>query len=133
MAKILIVDDDPDVRHILRGILEPVCAVVEAGDGESALAALAAEKPALMLLDVTMPGLDGIAVLTRARAVSPATAVVMLTGRADVSQARVALDLGARAYITKPFDPLDIRDEVTRILEEGGHRSPSDPPWRVRP
>lgn len=131
MAKILLVDDDPDVRKILHGILEPLCEVLEAGDGAAALDLLAKEKPALMLLDLTMPGMSGMEVLTRAPGVHPAVAVVMLTGRADVAQARQALELGARAYITKPFDPMEIRDEVSRLLEEHG-RHEGDPPWRVR-
>lgn len=131
MAKILLVDDDPDVRKILRGILEPMCEVLEAGDGTAALDLLGREKPALMLLDLTMPGLSGMEVLTRAPEVHPKVIVVMLTGRADVSQARAALELGARAYITKPFDPMEIRDEVSRLLEENGHAG-GDQPWRVR-
>lgn len=131
MAKVLLVDDDPDVRKILRGILEPLCSVLEAGDGGSALDLLAREKPELMLLDLTMPGLSGMEVLTRAPGVHPKVVVIMLTGRADVSQAREALELGARAYITKPFDPGEIRDEVSRVLEEHGQHE-GDPPWRVR-
>jgi len=133
--KILVVDDDEDVRRMLRRILETEGEVVEAADGESALCAVGREKPVVMLLDVTMPGVDGMAVLERARAIAPHLIVVMLTGQTDLAVARSALEHGARAYITKPFDPEDIRTEVRRLTggtEEDDPRRES-PPWRVLP
>lgn len=128
-TKILIVDDDADMRLTLRGVLEPVADVVEAASGPEALRVLSREKPALMFLDVTMPGADGLLVLEWARAASPRLIVVMVTGETDLSVARRALERGARSYITKPFDPAALRAEVARLT--GAPPPDSEPPWRV--
>lgn len=131
--RILVVDDDADMRTMLRGTLEFVCRVTTAADGQEALVALERDKPALMLLDVTMPGLDGLAVLERALAVAPNLVVVMLTGELDLSVAREALNRGARAYITKPFEPEALRAEVVRLTGGEPAKPDGDPPWRVVP
>lgn len=128
--KILVVDDDEDMRRMLRHILEEDAEILEAPDGASALHVLVREKPALMLLDVTMPDADGLEVLERTRRAAPDVVVVMVTGQTDLSVALTALERGARAYITKPFDPQDIRAEVRR-LSAGGPPEDS-PPWRVK-
>jgi CheY-like chemotaxis protein len=130
-AKIMIVDDEEDLRRILRGILEPIAQVCEAAGGEEALRLLLREKPDLMFLDVTMPGLGGLALLRRALRTAPHLAVVMLTGNLDLSVARAALEGGARAYITKPFDPGTVIAEVER-LSGAASPPPGEPPWRVR-
>lgn len=132
-TRILIVDDDPDIRRILRKVLRPVGRVLEAADGEEALRLLAREKPELMLLDVTMPGVDGLTVLARARAAVPSLIVLMLTGETDLHVARAALERGARAYITKPFDPTTLREEVLRLTSGAPDAAYDPPPWRVRP
>jgi two-component system chemotaxis response regulator CheY len=134
-GKILIVDDDADLRLALSGLLAPLGEILEASDGMEALRALRERKPALMLLDVSMPGMDGVAVLKAALAENPTLTVLMVTGEADLSVARRALEAGARAYITKPFDPATICDEVAR--HAGIDRKPRNEgferPWRVRP
>ena len=131
-VKIMVVDDEEDLRRILRGILEPFGQVCEAADGEEALRLLRREKPALMFLDVAMPGLDGLTVLRRALSALPSLAVVMLTGELDLRVARAALEVGARAYITKPFSPEAVSAEALRMAEGGPvARSPDEPPWRV--
>jgi DNA-binding response OmpR family regulator len=129
--KILVVDDDSDLRSVIRGVLEPVGTVIEAADGDSALRALASEKPAVMLLDVTMPGESGLSVLSKARASAPNLIVVMLTGEMDLRVARTALEQGARSYITKPFDPEALREEIRRLTRVDEVAGPGDPPWRV--
>jgi FixJ family two-component response regulator len=70
-----------------------------------------------MLLDVSMPEMGGLAVLEAARALDPRLAVVMLTGESDLGVARKALDLGARSFITKPFDVEVVLDELRRLLK----------------
>lgn len=130
-TKILIVDDDADMRKMLRGVLEPLGTVVEAADAVAALRMLSAEKPSVMLLDVTMPGEGGLSVLLKARAAAPQTLVVMLTGETDLFVARTALEQGARAYITKPFDPEAIRAEIRRLTGGDADAPSGDPPWRV--
>ena len=82
-----------------------------------------------------MPGMTGIEVLRSARAGRSALPVLMLTAQADLELARQALDLGASAYITKPFDFGELRGEVRRLLE-GPSREDKDHdyrPWRVTP
>lgn len=130
-TKILVVDDDADMRKMLCGVLEPLGTVIAAADGAEALRALETEKPALMLLDVTMPGESGLSVLLKARAAAPHVVVVMLTGETDLFIARTALEQGARAYITKPFEPEAIRAEVRRLTGGDADAPSGDPPWRV--
>jgi DNA-binding NtrC family response regulator len=127
--KILIVDDDEDLRRLLRGALSPVCEVIEASNGLDALCLLQREKPRLMLLDMTLPEMGGLEVLTAARRAAPDAPIVVLTGDADVNSAVTALDLGACAYITKPFDPAYLRDEVARLLRPPA--KDGDAPWQV--
>jgi DNA-binding NtrC family response regulator len=127
--KILIVDDDDDLRRMLRGALSPVCEVIEASNGLDALCLLQREKPRLMLLDMTLPEMGGLEVLSAARRAEPGTPVVMLTGDAEVDSAVTALDRGASAYITKPFDPAYLRDEVARLLRPPA--KDGDAPWQV--
>ena len=133
MAKILVVDDDADVRRVLASILEPVAEVVTAADGEDALRLLGAERPDLVLLDLTLPGVDGLEVLRRARAARPDLLVVMLTGERDLALARAALDAGARAYFTKPFDPDQVRAEAARLTGRDQGPGADGRPWRVAP
>lgn len=128
---ILIADDDPDIRRVLRGLLEPLAEVAEAADGAQALERLRAVKPRLLLLDVVMPELSGIAVLQAARELAPDLPVLMLTGESDLAMAQLALESGARAYITKPFEPERLLDEVRRLLDPSD-TAPSSRPWRVR-
>jgi DNA-binding response OmpR family regulator len=107
VTRLLIVDDDPDIRLLLRFELAAEGHdIVEAGNGEEALAALEGGSIDLMLLDMMMPILDGWAVL---RAIEPATAppVVVITALASDGDRHVAelLELGAIDVIAKPFDP----------------------------
>jgi DNA-binding response OmpR family regulator len=132
--RILVADDDSDLRRVVRGILEPLGHVLEARDGAEALRLFRVEKPVVMLLDIVMPEMSGIEVLQTARELAPTLPVLMLTGEADLAMARLALEHGARAYITKPFDPQVLHDEVRRLVEgaDGGEKTPSGRPWRVR-
>lgn len=128
--KLLIVDDEEDIRRMLRHSLEPLCDVLEAGNGLDALRLVKAEKPHMMLLDISMPDMDGLTVLSDALSVLPTLLVMMLTGDTEIDTAVRALDSGARAYITKPFDPGYLTREVERLLEPGAKEG--DAPWRVK-
>jgi DNA-binding response OmpR family regulator len=138
--KILVVDDDPDMLQILQWTLASVGDVLSAAEGGTALRLVEDEKPRLILLDVAMPGMSGIEVLRAAHGLDPTAIIVMLTGLCDIAIAKEALDCGARAYITKPFDDGYLRGEVERLLEGGGSKPPPDSgdggasgrPWRVR-
>ena len=119
MRRILIVDDEPDIGRILSHILRAAGFEAVAVDGgRAALAHLAASATDLVLLDVTMPELDGFETLRRIRE-APATArlpVLMLTaytGAADQSRAE---SLGADDFIAKPFDPADVVERVRARL-----------------
>lgn len=131
--KILVVDDDADARSTLVRVLAPVAEVIAAADGAEALRLIAAEKPELALLDVSMPELSGLEVLESGLRLAPRMTVVMLTGQSDIAVAKAALEKGARAYITKPVDPQRLREELRDIME--GNERADDPsrrmPWRV--
>ena len=130
---ILVVDDDADVRRGLVMLLGGEYEVREAADGESCLRAVAQACPNLVRLDVAIPGMTGIEVLRQMRSRCPNTPVLMLTAQTDISLAKQALDLGATAYITKPFDFGELRVEVRRIFEGPSPENSSQGyrPWRV--
>jgi CheY-like chemotaxis protein len=114
---VLVVDDDDDIRGLVRVVLERGGhAVVGAADGEEALDAVARARPDLVLLDVNMPGIDGVEVTRRLRA-SPATRtlpVVLMT--ADVAARERGLAAGADDYLTKPFLPAVLLARVAAHL-----------------
>lgn len=127
----MVVDDEEDLRRIISRMLSAQGEVIEAGDTAEAVRLLKTCKPDLLLLDVTLPDGSGLEVLKEARAISPALPVLMLTGMLDISTARDALEQGARAYMTKPFEPAALKQEVARLL--GGEAVVRDErPWRVR-
>ncbi|MDD5657241.1 MAG: response regulator [Elusimicrobia bacterium] len=130
---ILIVDDDADLRAGLRLLLGRDFEISEAADGAACLEMIAADCPQLMLLDIAMPGMSGIEVLKVVRAKCPGLRVLMLTAQADLELARQSLDIGANAFITKPFDFGELRAEVKRILEEPAQDEQDQDyrPWRV--
>jgi two-component system, response regulator, stage 0 sporulation protein F len=104
-GRILIVDDEAAVREVLSDyFVERGYAVFTAADGGEGLAVFARERPDVVLLDVRMPGLDGLQVLKRLRAADPDVAVIMVTANEDVALAREMLSIGAFDYVSKPFD-----------------------------
>lgn len=114
--KVLVVDDDPTVRDVLRAMLGfEGCQVVDAPDGESALVMSAAFRPHVVILDVTMPGMDGLEVCRQLKSGSHPPWVVMLSARDQPEDERRGLEAGADAYLRKPFSPLEVLDLV------GGH------------
>jgi DNA-binding response OmpR family regulator len=114
---VLVVDDEPAMRLLCRVNL-PLAGfdVAEAADGESALALLRSERYDIVLLDVMLPGLNGFGVAQQLLAELPATPIVFLSARADRSDVRRGLELGAVDYVTKPFDPLRIGDRLHAVL-----------------
>ena len=120
--RVLVVDDDELILQILTTILDMEDFEVRTVEtGEDALAAVEEELPDVVVLDVMMPGMDGLEVCTRLRA-EPETKdvpVILLTARGDPEDRQRGLDAGADAYLTKPFSPL----ELIRIIGtlEGGN------------
>jgi CheY-like chemotaxis protein len=105
-ARILVIDDNPGVVDILvahlRGEGYPVLGALT---GDEGLKDFILARPDLVLLDITLPGeMNGIELLKRIRSIDPASKVIMVTGNADPLLAREALELGATAYVDKPFD-----------------------------
>jgi two-component system OmpR family response regulator len=116
MPKILVADDDPHIRSVLRFALErDGFAVAEAADGAAALAAVAREKPDLLLLDVVMPEMDGTEVCRRLRRDS-ALPVIFLSSRDEELDRILGLELGGDDYVTKPFSPREVVARVRAVL-----------------
>ena len=115
---ILAVDDDPVNGRLVAAICKSEGHAVEvATDGPSALARAAALEPALLLLDLHLPGMDGFAVLEQMRARHPDCVVVMLTASTDLKHAVRATQLGAFDYLTKPIDHDELVLVIRRALE----------------
>ena len=105
---ILIVDDDASIRTMLAFVFDDAgYRVVEAVDGRDALEVLRTEPPALMVLDLMMPGVDGVEVLRRrlAEDIAADTRILVLTAKLDTQDAVWCWELGADEYVTKPVDP----------------------------
>jgi len=114
---ILVVDDEAAIRRALEAVLrDEGFGVVLAEDGESALRAIEAELPALVLLDIWMPGPDGIAILKRIKEIHPGLPVVMISGHATIATAISATRLGAADFIEKPLDLHATLDAIRRAL-----------------
>jgi DNA-binding NtrC family response regulator len=117
-AHILVVDDQKDIRWLLSNLLEDAgYAVTTAGDGQQALDLAAKQPQHLVLLDVRMPRLDGMAVLQRLREADPRLPVIMLTAYGDVPSAVQAMKLGAADYLLKPFHNEEVLLAIRRALE----------------
>ena len=105
MAKILVVDDEVMAVNLLKKELERWDHhVITARNGPEALELIDAEQPSLMLLDIRMPGQNGIEVLREAKAKDPELSVIMVTAVAEKNIAKAALESGANDYVTKPID-----------------------------
>jgi DNA-binding response OmpR family regulator len=127
MRRVLVVDDEPHIRTVLRGYLEADgFDVTEAADGDGALAALRDRQPDLVLLDVMLPGIDGLEVLRRLRTFSDAY-VILVTARAEEVDKLVGLGVGADDYVTKPFSPREVTARVKAVLRrDRGGRAEKD-------
>ena len=122
MRQVLVVDDEPHIRAVLRGYLEADgFAVSEAGDGETALRLVRDGAPDLVLLDVMLPGMDGLEVLRQVRTFSEVY-VILVTARTEEVDKLVGLGVGADDYVTKPFSPREVAARVKAVLrrDRGG-------------
>ncbi len=114
---ILLVDDEPSIIQLARMYLErDGFRVAAVGDGQSALEAVASQRPALIVLDVMLPRLDGFEVCRQLRAKNDPVAILMLTARDDDIDKVLGLELGADDYLTKPFNPRELVARVKAIL-----------------
>ncbi|WP_284574424.1 response regulator transcription factor [Streptomyces sp. 2P-4] len=125
-ARILVVDDDPTVAEIVTGYLRRAGhAVDHAADGPTALTRVGRDAPDLVVLDLMLPGLDGLEVCRRLRADRPVP-VIMLTARGGEEDRIAGLELGADDYVTKPFSPRELVLRVESVLRRS--RSAALPP-----
>ena len=120
MAKILIVDDSALTRRILRRALESAGhSIVEAEDGLQGLERYLLEKPDLVILDMIMPGIEGLEVLARIRGVDPEARVIISTADVQTSTRAMAQEAGASAFINKPVDAASLLKIVGGLLNPG--------------
>src|SRR3954453_10165744 len=124
-TRILIVEDDPDIADLVARYLDKAGFTTErAVSGREALHAIAARPPALVVLDLMLPQLDGLEVcrLLRANEATAAIPIIMLTARAEESERIVGLELGADDFLAKPFSPNELVARVRALLRRA-HRA----------
>ena len=116
MAKILVIDDEPSIINLVSAYLRPEgYEVYTALDGQSGLKAARAFKPELIILDIMLPGMDGIELLSRLRRESQVY-VILLTAKTEETDKIVGLSVGADDYVTKPFSPRELTARVKAAL-----------------
>lgn len=120
MSRILIVDDEPDMRLAVRNVLKlRGYEISEAGDGPSALAMVRESRPDLVLLDIRLPGMDGIEVLDGLKKMDDSLPVVMITGYGHIQSAVDVMKLGASEYLQKPFENAQLVETVKKFVQGG--------------
>ncbi len=130
MAAVLVVDDDPTVREVVITYLTRAGhTVTSAADGKKALASVAQSPPELVVLDLMLPGVDGLEVCRQLRE-STDIPVIMLTAKGTVSDRVVGLEQGADDYVTKPFSPRELVLRVDSVLRRTTEPSPASGPVR---
>ncbi len=117
MPKLLTIDDSKTIRLILaRAFKEYDCTMIEAANGDEGLKAAAEQKPDVILLDITMPQMDGIQMLTLLRERGDKTPVIMLTAEGGSTSVEKATHLGISDYISKPFQNEALVEKVQKVL-----------------
>jgi DNA-binding response OmpR family regulator len=126
METVLVVDDEPTIREVVvRYLRRDGFRRLEAADGERARELVETGKPNLVVLDVMLPGTDGLSLCRwiRSRSSLP---VILLTARGDEVDRIVGLELGADDYVTKPFSPRELAARVRTVLRRSGHEAPRE-------
>ncbi len=123
-AKILVVDDEAKIVKLVRSYLEQAgYTVVTATDGQTALIQARREKPDLVILDLMLPGIDGLEVARALRRAGD-TPIIMLTARVDDTDRIIGLELGADDYVAKPFNPRELVARVRAVLRRTSGAAP---------
>jgi phosphate regulon transcriptional regulator PhoB len=131
--RVLVVDDEPHIVELVRyNLLQEGYDVTTAGDGETAIEKVRSERPDLVVLDIMLPGADGIEVCRRLRKES-ATPIIMLTAKGGEQERVVGLETGADDYVTKPFSPRELVARVRAVLRRRIREvaAPTQDPIRV--
>src|SRR6266852_6915869 len=132
---VLVVDDEATIRDVIRRYLERDGFVVrEAADGFAALDALSESLPDLIVLDLMLPGIDGLTLTRQLRTPKPGgeheawqrIPIIMLTARGETSDRIRGLDLGADDYLSKPFSPQELVSRIRAVLRRAGELAPAD-------
>ncbi len=130
-ASVLVVDDEPMVREVVaRYLLRDGHNVLQAADGDDAARVLSENRLDLVVLDIMLPGVDGLTLLRRLRAVSDVP-VILLTARAEESDRILGLELGADDYLVKPFSPRELAVRVRTVLRRSRNERTSAPADRL--
>ncbi len=117
LKKILVVDDQYGIRLLLKEVFSKEnLTIFQASNGKQALEIIRTEKPDLILLDMKMPGMDGLELLRRLRKIDSSVKVIMMTAYGELDMVDEASRLGALTHFTKPFDIEELRSEVMRQL-----------------
>ena len=128
MANILVIDDEADMRFAVRMLLERSGhSVMEAENGDHALAKLDELIPDLVLLDMRLPGMDGIQILQKLRERQKDLPIIMVTGYGNVELAQQAIAMGADHYLSKPFHNKELIEVIQQTLEKRGYVPPESP------
>jgi response regulator RpfG family c-di-GMP phosphodiesterase len=120
--RVLIVDDEPEIRSVLNELLERDYDCEQADCAGAALERLRAREFDLLISDITMPGMSGLELIPRVRALAPETVIIMISGLQTVESAIAAMRVGAFDYVTKPFDLGHVSASVRRALEHAALR-----------
>jgi two-component system phosphate regulon response regulator OmpR len=128
MKKILLVDDDLRMRELLQRYLgEQGFNVKAVSDSSEMDTALTHEHPDLLILDLMLPGEDGLAICRRLRANNSRIPIIMLTARGDEVDRIIGLEMGADDYLPKPFNPRELLARINAVMRRQEHRIPSAP------
>lgn len=119
MKKIMIVDDQPGIRMLLEEVFSTEgFTTLSAGTGQEALDIFKNERPELVLLDMKIPGMDGIEILKRMKRECKGAQVVMMTAYGELDLIEEAKNWGAVCHFTKPFDVFELRETVKNLLDD---------------
>jgi DNA-binding response OmpR family regulator len=130
-GSVLVVDDEPTIGEVVSRYLERAGYEARvAEDGLAALDAVAERPPDLIVLDLMLPGLDGLEVMRRVRAEDRSSAIILLTAKGDESDRIVGLRLGADDYVVKPFSPAELVARVDAVLRRVDTVGADEPPLR---
>lgn len=118
-GKILIVDDQFGIRVLLQELFQKEgYQTFQAADGKKALEIVTHQNPDIVLLDIKIPGMDGIEILEQIKAKDVNCRVLIMTAYGELDLIQEALDLGAVAYIAKPFDIMELRDVINKMMSQ---------------
>jgi len=118
MKRVLLVDDQAAIRRLISEVLEEDFNIMSASNGEDAVGVAEKFKPDVILLDIGLPGISGIDLIPIFKEISPKSKILMLTGSISNSTMNQAKSLGVSGFIEKPFDILEIKNEIMYILQQ---------------